>query len=117
AGLDDYLHGAGAARVRREVGLDDYAALFVEARRAPRRIRLLLGPTNSGKTHAALDRLAEADNGVYLAPLRLLALEGAESIAARGRPCSMITGEERRLIDGARHLASTIEMLDVGRRV
>ena len=34
-----------------------------------------MGPTNSGKTHAALQALKSADTGVYCGPLRLLAWE------------------------------------------
>jgi ATP-dependent RNA helicase SUPV3L1/SUV3 len=42
----------------------------------------LLGPTNSGKTHRAMEALAKAKSGVYLAPLRLLALENFERLQA-----------------------------------
>ncbi|UUZ48329.1 hypothetical protein LP420_36580 [Massilia sp. B-10] len=87
------------------------------ARRMPRRFIALLGPTNSGKTHRAMEALAKAGSGVYLAPLRLLALENFERLQA-ARPhgkelaVSLVTGEERRLADGATHVASTVEMLD-----
>jgi ATP-dependent RNA helicase SUPV3L1/SUV3 len=83
-----------------------------------RRFIALLGPTNSGKTHRAMEHLAQADSGVYLAPLRLLALENYErlqnTVDADGEPIkvSLITGEERRLAEGGTHVASTVEMLD-----
>ena len=38
-----------------------------------RKFIALLGPTNSGKTHRAMEHLTKAGSGVYLAPLRLLA--------------------------------------------
>lgn len=48
---------------------------FPEARQIKRTIVYHLGPTNSGKTHQALQALKEARTGIYLAPLRLLAWE------------------------------------------
>jgi ATP-dependent RNA helicase SUPV3L1/SUV3 len=44
-------------------------------RRMKRQIIAHLGPTNSGKTHAALMALCAASSGVYCGPLRLLACE------------------------------------------
>ncbi|MBF0109386.1 MAG: hypothetical protein HQL76_09435 [Magnetococcales bacterium] len=85
--------------------------LMFGARFQQRRFTLFLGPTNSGKTYQALQRLAQAADGIYLAPLRLLALEVAETLNKWGVPCNMVTGEERILVEGARHTASTIEML------
>ncbi|MBF0620414.1 MAG: hypothetical protein HQL54_00660 [Magnetococcales bacterium] len=81
------------------------------ARNRTRKFTLYLGPTNSGKTYQALRRLAEAKSGAYLAPLRLLALEVAETLWEWNVPCNMITGEERIQDEAARHTASTIEML------
>jgi len=75
----------------------------------------VIGPTNSGKSHYALDRLAAADSGAALAPLRLLALEFQEALAARGVAASLLTGEERDIIPGARHVACTVEMADTSR--
>ena len=48
---------------------------FPPARRLQRRFVYHAGPTNSGKTHAALERFMNADSGVYCAPLRMLAAE------------------------------------------
>ena len=45
------------------------------ARRFKRTIYYHCGPTNSGKTSEALKKLAEANTGIYCAPLRLLAWE------------------------------------------
>ena len=98
--------------IARRAGLDRYAAHFVGARSLARRITVVIGPTNSGKSHYALDRLAAADSGAALAPLRLLALEFQEALAARGVAASLLTGEERDIVPGARHVACTVEMAD-----
>ena len=89
----------------------DYTASFAEARRLKRHHHFYVGPTNSGKTYYALQALMQADSGVYLAPLRLLAMEVRDRLVAAGVPCNLITGEERDLIPGAQHTASTIEMM------
>lgn len=87
--------------------------LFPAARRMERRFILHIGPTNSGKTYSAVERLKEAEHGVYLGPLRLLAYEQYQKLNEQGYPCSLITGEERQLIPGAALQASTVEMADV----
>lgn len=86
---------------------------FAEARRMERRFILHIGPTNCGKTYHALERLKEAGGGVYLGPLRLLALEVYEKMKESGIPATMLTGEECIADDGSRITASTIEMLDL----
>ena len=103
--------------LRRASGLSDYAALFPAARAIRRRLILHVGPTNSGKTHDAMERLAAAETGCYLAPLRLMAIEAAERLNGRGVPTDMVTGEERLLVDGARHVAATVEMADLDKPV
>lgn len=94
----------------RESTPDNYALFFPEARGMQRHFVLHLGPTNSGKTYESVKRLEEAESGIYLAPLRLLAYEQFERINRDGVYCSMVTGEERILVDGATHQSSTIEM-------
>ncbi|RZI43754.1 RNA helicase [Herbaspirillum sp. HC18] len=111
-----------AARTRESINLAEYPASFELARRLPRRFIALLGPTNSGKTHEAMEALAKAKTGVYLAPLRLLALENYERLAevehnGERLKVSLVTGEERRMVEGATHVASTVEMLDPNTRV
>ena len=106
-----------AARTKESINLAEYPDSFDVARRMPRKFIALLGPTNSGKTHRAMEALAKACSGVYLAPLRLLALENYERLQA-ARPhgkelaVSLVTGEERRIAEGSTHTASTVEMLD-----
>ena len=104
-------------KIARRAGLDRYAAHFAEARALNRRITVVIGPTNSGKSHYALDRLAAADSGAALAPLRLLALEFQDALAARGVLANLMTGEERQLFPGARHVACTVEMAHTSRPV
>jgi ATP-dependent RNA helicase SUPV3L1/SUV3 len=111
-----------ASLTRESINLAEYPASFDVASRMPRRFIALLGPTNSGKTHQAMEALIKANTGVYLAPLRLLALENYERLA-NARPhgkalkVNLITGEERRITEGATHVASTVEMLDPRTRV
>ncbi len=91
---------------------NSYLNSYPQARSLKRHHHFYLGPTNSGKTHQALIALQNAKSGVYLAPLRLLAMEIRDRLVAAGVPCNLITGEERLLIAGAQHTASTIEMMN-----
>jgi len=76
-----------------------------------RSVTLHVGPTNAGKTHAALRHLVNASTGAYLAPLRLLAWEAFTRLNAQGIPTDLLTGEESLTVPGARLIAATIEML------
>lgn len=111
-----------AARTKESINLAEYPQTFEAASKMQRRFIALLGPTNSGKTHRAMEALANARSGVYLAPLRLLALENYERLL-EAKPhgedlkVSLITGEERRIAEGATHVASTVEMLDTKTQV
>ena len=80
-----------------------------------RRFILHIGPTNSGKTYQALERLKNARQGVYLGPLRLLALEVYETMKGYKTPCTMLTGQECIEMHGSRVTASTIEMADLNK--
>ncbi|MCL6573828.1 MAG: DEAD/DEAH box helicase, partial [Bacillus sp. (in: Bacteria)] len=77
-----------------------------------RQVRYVLhiGETNTGKTHHALERIKAAKSGLYLAPLRLLALEVYDKLNAEGTPCSLKTGEEEKIVANANHTSSTVEM-------
>lgn len=83
------------------------------ARRRKRMFYLHLGETNTGKTYQALLRLRQARAGIYLAPLRILALENFERLNAEGVPCSLLTGEEETRVSGAEHLCCTVEKADL----
>jgi ATP-dependent RNA helicase SUPV3L1/SUV3 len=77
----------------------------------PERVVAHLGPTNSGKTYAALEELAATGSGVYAGPLRMLAQEAHRRLGERLGVDSvgLITGEER-INERAPVLASTVEM-------
>ncbi|MCI9007234.1 MAG: ATP-dependent helicase [Lachnospiraceae bacterium] len=85
---------------------------FAEVREMHRHFILHIGPTNSGKTFRSLERLKLAKCGVYLGPLRLLALEVYEQMCHYDVPCTMRTGQECIEEEGSRVTASTIEMAD-----
>ena len=89
---------------------------YPEARAMRRRFVLHLGGTNTGKTYAGFQRLKSAETGVYLAPLRLLALEAQETLLDAGVDCGLSTGEEEDLREEDTHVAATAEKLDLKRR-
>ncbi len=89
---------------------------YPEARGMRRRFVLHLGGTNTGKTYAGFQRLMRAGTGVYLAPLRLLALEAQETLLDAGVRCSLSTGEEEDCREGDTHMAATAEKLCLERR-
>ena len=99
------------------INSSDYAASFAKARAIIRHHHFYVGPTNSGKTYHALNTLMAAKSGVYLAPLRLLAMEIRDKLMLAGVPCNLITGEERDMVAGAQHTASTIEMMNPTKQV
>ncbi len=100
-----------------DLAFQGYPDSFETARHLQRSVSLYVGPPNSGKTHAAFERLAQAHDGAYLAPLRLLALEGRDRLVARGVPCSLLTGEENVPVPDARVVSSTIEMVSTTRAI
>ncbi len=112
----EYLHPLFAKQQREELlakTIRDFKELFPLARQLKRKIIFHAGPTNSGKTYTALKRLKEATTGYYLAPLRLLALEGYENLKNEGVCVSLITGEEEMIDEESTHISSTIEMMNL----
>ncbi|XP_026684936.1 ATP-dependent RNA helicase SUV3 homolog, mitochondrial-like [Diaphorina citri] len=93
------------------------AEWYPNARSISRRIIFHAGPTNSGKTYHALERFLSAESGVYCGPLKMLATEVFKKSNDRGTPCDLITGEEKKFIQGeekpANHVACTVEMTSV----
>lgn len=98
----------------KEVILDNPIDEYKEARCMKRHFYLHVGETNTGKTYASIKRLMEAESGVYLAPLRLLALEIQDKLNSENIACSLLTGEEEDIITYAYHVSSTIEKLQLG---
>lgn len=86
---------------------------YPEARVLERKIYLHLGQTNTGKTYQAIERLKQSQNGIYLAPLRILSLEIFERLNEAGVACTLRTGEEEIIMPEALHQSSTVEKLNV----
>tara|TARA_B100001059_G_scaffold229992_1_gene263498 strand:+ start:1351 stop:3816 length:2466 start_codon:yes stop_codon:yes gene_type:complete len=83
------------------------------------RILALLGPTNTGKTHVAIEKMLEFDSGIFGLPLRLLAREvydkcvnkvGLEKVA-------LITGEEKIIPSNANYFICTVESMPKNKEV
>jgi ATP-dependent RNA helicase SUPV3L1/SUV3 len=83
------------------------------------RVRAVLGPTNTGKTHLAMTRLLAHASGIIGFPLRLLARENYERMVADkgARHVALITGEEKIVPPEARWFACTAEAMPLDRRV
>lgn len=86
---------------------------YTLARQMKRKVYLHLGETNTGKTYHALQRLMQSSSGIYLAPLRILALEIYERLNEEGVKCHLLTGEEEIRVEGAAHISSTVEKLNI----
>ncbi len=86
---------------------------YKEARRFKRKIYLHLGDTNTGKTYDAMQKLKKSSKGIYLSPLRILALENFERLNKEEIKCNLITGEEEIIVEDAKHISCTIEKLNV----
>ena len=80
------------------------------------RVTAVLGPTNTGKTHHAIERMLGHRTGVIGLPLRLLAREVYERcVAARGPSVvALITGEERIVPPRAAYWVCTVEAMPLG---
>ena len=109
---EEYMQYLVGRRIEELMGAEPERQ-YPEARGMKRRFILHIGPTNSGKTYQALQRLRQAYRGIYLGPLRLLALEVYDRMMTSGIPCSMITGEEAIRTPGSFVQASTVEILDI----
>ncbi len=83
------------------------------------RVRAVLGPTNTGKTHLAITRMLAHASGVIGFPLRLLARENYDRmVQAKGaRHVALITGEEKILPPEARWFSCTTEAMPLDRPV
>ena len=88
---------------------------------SPHRSRLVavLGPTNTGKTHLAVERMLAHSSGMIGLPLRLLAREIYDRVVkARGAArVALITGEEKIVPAHPQYFVSTVEAMPLDRRV
>ncbi len=78
-----------------------------------RHVTAVLGPTNTGKTHLAIERMLGHESGLIGLPLRLLAREIYDKIVARigPRDVALITGEEKIKPDRPRYYVCTVEAM------
>jgi len=83
------------------------------------RLTAVLGPTNTGKTYLAIERMLGHESGMIGFPLRLLARENYERIVSvKGvKQVALITGEEKIAPPGARYFVCTVESMPVERPV
>src|ERR1700752_432088 len=87
-------------------------------RPAPRLVAVL-GPTNTGKTHYAIERMLGRQSGMIRFPLRLLARENYDRVVkAKGqRAVALITGEEKILPPNPSYFVCTVESMPLDRPV
>src|SRR6202790_4330312 len=90
-----------------------FSSSFGQERAPGSGVTAVLGPTNTGKTHLAIERMLAHSSGVIGLPLRLLAREVYNKIAARAGADSvaLITGEEKIKPPKARFWVSTVEAM------
>jgi ATP-dependent RNA helicase SUPV3L1/SUV3 len=81
------------------------------------RVLAVLGPTNTGKTHLAVERMLGHRTGVIGFPLRLLAREVFERVRriAGDKAAALVTGEEKIVPAGARYFLCTVEAMPLDR--
>ena len=82
-------------------------------------IRVLLGPTNTGKTHHAIERMLGHETGMIGFPLRLLARENYDRLVAHvgKNQVALITGEEKIIPKNARYFCCTVEAMPLEKSV
>jgi ATP-dependent RNA helicase SUPV3L1/SUV3 len=85
---------------------------------AERRVHAVLGPTNTGKTHRAIERMLEFETGIMGLPLRLLAREVYDRVSARlgEQAVALVTGEEKRIPAHPRYWICTTEAMPLERQ-
>ncbi|NNE56869.1 MAG: hypothetical protein HKN36_02070 [Hellea sp.] len=76
-------------------------------------LKAILAPTNTGKTHYAIERMLARESGIIGLPLRLLAREVYDKICAIKGPrlCALITGEEKIVPANAQYYVCTVEAM------
>src|SRR5688572_23520846 len=87
--------------------------------RAPLTVKAVLGPTNTGKTHLAIERMLAHQSGMIGLPLRLLAREVYDRcVKAKGAAAvALITGEEKIAPETARYFVCTVEAMPLDKAV
>lgn len=82
-------------------------------------ITAILGPTNTGKTHRAIERMLECPSGMIGLPLRLLARELYDRVTTRvgENRVALVTGEEKRIPPHPDYWLCTVEAMPIDREV
>ncbi|MEJ2121286.1 MAG: helicase-related protein [Alphaproteobacteria bacterium] len=85
----------------------------------PPRVLAVLGPTNTGKTHYAIERMTGHASGMIGFPLRLLARENYDKVVKmKGKAAvALVTGEEKIVPPRARYFLCTVESMPLDRPV
>ena len=83
------------------------------------KIIALLGPTNTGKTHVAIEKMLEYDTGIFGLPLRLLAREVYDKCISKVgvEKVALITGEEKIIPNSAQFYICTVESMPKDKEV
>ena len=86
---------------------------------APPRLVAVLGPTNTGKTHLAVERMLGHASGMIGLPLRLLAREIYDRIVKRrgAAAVALVTGEEKIVPPRPQYFVCTVEAMPLSREV
>jgi ATP-dependent RNA helicase SUPV3L1/SUV3 len=89
----------------------------IDTRAGRSRLVAVLGPTNTGKTHLAMERMLAHETGMIGFPLRLLARENYDrAVAQKGKGrVALITGEEKIAPERARYFLCTVESMPLDR--
>src|ERR1700686_5627175 len=89
------------------------ASPFANERAPGAGVTAVLGPTNTGKTHLAIERMLGHSSGIIGLPLRLLAREVYNKISDRAGAdaVALITGEEKVKPENPRYWVSTVEAM------
>jgi len=83
------------------------------------KIVALLGPTNTGKTYVAIEKMLQFDSGIFGLPLRLLAREVYDKCVDKigSERVALITGEEKIIPSSADYFICTVESMPIDKRV
>ena len=83
------------------------------------KIIALLGPTNTGKTYVAIEKMLEYETGIFGLPLRLLAREVYDKCVNKigQEKVALITGEEKIIPSTARYFICTVESMPKNKEV
>ena len=83
------------------------------------KITAILGPTNTGKTHLAIETMLSFDSGMIGFPLRLLAREVYDKVTKKisTDKVSLITGEEKIIPPNAKYFLCTVESMPIDKQL